>query len=69
VNTRLDWGIVVSYLTIQNLPVLKIESFVVKNCVTEQQRYYRKWRDVTFSMKTFELTDIADSWNPLLEDQ
>ncbi|XP_064881217.1 probable ATP-dependent RNA helicase DDX58 [Oncorhynchus nerka] len=65
----LDWGIVASYLTIQNLPVLKIESFVVKNCVTEQQRYYRKWRDVTFSMKTFELTDIADSWNPLLEDQ
>uniref|UniRef100_A0A673VVL5 RNA helicase n=1 Tax=Salmo trutta TaxID=8032 RepID=A0A673VVL5_SALTR len=64
VNTRLDWGIVASYLTIQNLPVLKIESFVVKNCVTEQQRYYRKWRDVTFSMKTFELTDIADSWNP-----
>uniref|UniRef100_A0AAZ3QTS2 Activating signal cointegrator 1 complex subunit 3 n=1 Tax=Oncorhynchus tshawytscha TaxID=74940 RepID=A0AAZ3QTS2_ONCTS len=60
----LDWGIVASYLTIQNLPVLKIESFVVKNCVTEQQRYYRKWRDVTFSMKTFELTDIADSWNP-----
>uniref|UniRef100_A0A8K9XG39 Activating signal cointegrator 1 complex subunit 3 n=1 Tax=Oncorhynchus mykiss TaxID=8022 RepID=A0A8K9XG39_ONCMY len=56
----LDWGIVASYLTIQNLPVLKIESFVVKNCVTEQQRYYRKWRDVTFSMKTFELTDIAD---------
>ncbi|NP_001157171.1 antiviral innate immune response receptor RIG-I [Salmo salar] len=65
----LDWGIVASYLSIQNLPVLKIESFVVKNCVTEQQRYYRKWRDVTFSMKTFELTDIADSWNPLLEDQ
>uniref|UniRef100_A0A8C7M4S3 Activating signal cointegrator 1 complex subunit 3 n=1 Tax=Oncorhynchus kisutch TaxID=8019 RepID=A0A8C7M4S3_ONCKI len=60
----LDWGIVASYLSIQNLPVLKIESFVVKNCVTEQQRYYRKWRDVTFSMKTFELTDIADSWNP-----
>uniref|UniRef100_A0A673W7N4 RNA helicase n=1 Tax=Salmo trutta TaxID=8032 RepID=A0A673W7N4_SALTR len=59
VNTRLDWGIVASYLTIQNLPVLKIESFVVKNCVTEQQRYYRKWRDVTFSMKTFELTDIT----------
>uniref|UniRef100_A0A8C7M570 Activating signal cointegrator 1 complex subunit 3 n=1 Tax=Oncorhynchus kisutch TaxID=8019 RepID=A0A8C7M570_ONCKI len=55
----LDWGIVASYLSIQNLPVLKIESFVVKNCVTEQQRYYRKWRDVTFSMKTFELTDIT----------
>ncbi|XP_045067830.1 probable ATP-dependent RNA helicase DDX58 [Coregonus clupeaformis] len=65
----LDWGIVASYLTIQDLPVLKIESFVVKNCVTEQQRYYRKWKDVTFTMKTFDLTDIGDNWTPLSEDQ
>ncbi|XP_036407164.1 probable ATP-dependent RNA helicase DDX58 [Megalops cyprinoides] len=53
-----DWGIIASYMNIDDLPVIKIESFVVKNCVTNQQQYFRKWKHVTFAMKEFEITDI-----------
>uniref|UniRef100_A0A3P8ZIE2 RNA helicase n=1 Tax=Esox lucius TaxID=8010 RepID=A0A3P8ZIE2_ESOLU len=59
-----DWGIVASYNTIPDLPVIKIDSFVVKNCVTGQQRYYRKWKEVDFTIKTFDLSEIVTNWIP-----
>ncbi|XP_016359901.1 probable ATP-dependent RNA helicase DDX58 [Sinocyclocheilus anshuiensis] len=54
-----DWGLIASYLTIQDLPLLKIESFVVQDCVTRRQHYFRKWRDVTFAMREFDMTEIT----------
>ncbi|KAF4096228.1 probable ATP-dependent RNA helicase DDX58 [Onychostoma macrolepis] len=54
-----DWGLVASYTTIQDLPLLKIESFVVQNCVTRRQDYFRKWRDVTFAIRKFDMTEIT----------
>ncbi|XP_036447793.1 probable ATP-dependent RNA helicase DDX58 [Colossoma macropomum] len=58
-----DWGIIASYLSIRDLPILKIESFVVQNVVTLQKQWYRKWRDVTFAMQEFDLTEITpETW-------
>uniref|UniRef100_A0A673GRY7 RNA helicase n=1 Tax=Sinocyclocheilus rhinocerous TaxID=307959 RepID=A0A673GRY7_9TELE len=42
-----------------DLPLLKIESFVVQDCVTRRQHYFRKWRDVTFAMREFDMTEIT----------
>ncbi|XP_059384553.1 antiviral innate immune response receptor RIG-I-like isoform X2 [Carassius carassius] len=53
-----DWGLVTSYSTIQDLPLVKIESFVVRDCVTHRQQYFRKWRDVTFAISEFDMTEI-----------
>ncbi|XP_028973604.2 probable ATP-dependent RNA helicase DDX58 isoform X3 [Esox lucius] len=64
-----DWGIVASYNTIPDLPVIKIDSFVVKNCVTGQQRYYRKWKEVDFTIKTFDLSEIVTNWIPLVPEE
>ncbi|MBN3306152.1 DDX58 helicase, partial [Amia calva] len=54
-----DWGIIASYMSIDDLPVIKIDSFVALNCVTRKQQYFRRWRDVTFTMKTFDITEIS----------
>ncbi|KAG9347057.1 hypothetical protein JZ751_005984 [Albula glossodonta] len=53
-----DWGILASYRNIEDLPVIKIESFVVVNCKTKIQKYFRRWRDVTFALKPFDIADI-----------
>ncbi|XP_052450085.1 antiviral innate immune response receptor RIG-I [Carassius gibelio] len=53
-----DWGLVTSYSTIQDLPLVKIESFVVRDCLTRRQQYFRKWRDVTFAIREFDMTEI-----------
>ncbi|XP_006009599.1 probable ATP-dependent RNA helicase DDX58 [Latimeria chalumnae] len=52
-----DWGITASYLTIENLPVIKIESFVVINDETpaQQQQHFKSWKDVDFEMEEFGL--------------
>ncbi|XP_030629349.1 antiviral innate immune response receptor RIG-I [Chanos chanos] len=60
-----DWGIIASYMNIQDLPVVKIESFVVQDRATRKQLYFRKWRDVTFTIKPFDMTEMtADRWGP-----
>ncbi|XP_026056073.1 probable ATP-dependent RNA helicase DDX58 isoform X1 [Carassius auratus] len=53
-----DWGLVTSYSTIQDLPLVKIESFVVRDRLTRRQQYFRKWRDVTFAIREFDMTEI-----------
>ncbi|KAL7863909.1 hypothetical protein AOLI_G00153290 [Acnodon oligacanthus] len=58
-----DWGIIASYLSIRDLPIVKIESFVIQNIETLQKQWYRKWRDVTFAMQEFDLTEITpETW-------
>ncbi|KAA0706490.1 putative ATP-dependent RNA helicase DDX58 [Triplophysa tibetana] len=64
---KYDWGIIVSYLNIQDLPVLKIESFTLQDRNTQKQIYFRKWRDVTFHIQKFDITEVTpESW-PLRE--
>ncbi|XP_067301547.1 probable ATP-dependent RNA helicase DDX58 [Pseudorasbora parva] len=60
-----DWGLVASYLTIQDLPLLKIESFVVQDCTTDKQFYFRRWRDVTFAIREFDITELTPLTWPL----
>ncbi|XP_072552312.1 antiviral innate immune response receptor RIG-I [Salminus brasiliensis] len=63
VDCRLDWGIIASYLHIKDLPIVKIESFVVQDVVTQKKQYFRKWREVNFAMREFELTEITpETW-------
>ncbi|KAI5096188.1 putative ATP-dependent RNA helicase DDX58, partial [Silurus meridionalis] len=56
-DCKLDWGIIASYMNIQDLPVVKIESFIVQDRVTKKQTLFRKWRDVTFYMREFDVTE------------
>ncbi|XP_056092574.1 probable ATP-dependent RNA helicase DDX58 [Rhinichthys klamathensis goyatoka] len=60
-----DWGLIASYLTIQDLPLLKIESFVVQDRVTQEQFYFRKWREVTFAIREFDMKEITPQTWPL----
>ncbi|NXO74424.1 DDX58 helicase, partial [Phainopepla nitens] len=39
-----DWGIVVKYKTFDNLPVIKIRSFVLEDVETGTQMDFQKWR-------------------------
>ncbi|NWU98269.1 DDX58 helicase, partial [Upupa epops] len=39
-----DWGIIVKYKTFDNLPVIKIKSFVVENIETGTQTDFQKWK-------------------------
>ncbi|NXE40481.1 DDX58 helicase, partial [Ptilorrhoa leucosticta] len=39
-----DWGITVKYKTFDNLPVIKIRSFVLENVETGTQMDFQKWR-------------------------
>lgn len=62
-----DWGIIASYMTIEHLPVIKIDSFVAENCVTKEQHYFRKWRDVIFTMKQFDIAEMHARLHALQE--
>ncbi|NXI45109.1 DDX58 helicase, partial [Galbula dea] len=39
-----DWGIIVKYKAFDNLPVIKIKSFVVENVETGTQMDFQKWK-------------------------
>ncbi|NXL04300.1 DDX58 helicase, partial [Mesembrinibis cayennensis] len=43
-NCQHDWGITVKYKTFDNLPVIKIKSFVVENVETGTQMDFQKWK-------------------------
>ncbi|NWW95158.1 DDX58 helicase, partial [Rhynochetos jubatus] len=43
-NCQHDWGIIVKYRTFDNLPVIKIKSFVVENLETGMQMDFQKWK-------------------------
>ncbi|MCJ8742078.1 hypothetical protein PDJAM_G00078240 [Pangasius djambal] len=55
-----DWGIIASYMNIENLPVLKIEGFIVQDRVTKRLQFFRKWRDVTFRMREFDVSEMTE---------
>ncbi|XP_057229040.1 antiviral innate immune response receptor RIG-I [Malurus melanocephalus] len=51
-----DWGITVKYKTFDNLPVIKIKSFVLENIETGTQMDIQKWKDINLSLKNFDET-------------
>ncbi|XP_019479625.1 PREDICTED: probable ATP-dependent RNA helicase DDX58 [Hipposideros armiger] len=57
-NCRHDWGIHVKYKTFE-IPVIKIESFVVEDIATGDQTLYAKWRDFHFEKLPFNPAEIS----------
>ncbi|XP_075383456.1 antiviral innate immune response receptor RIG-I isoform X3 [Mycteria americana] len=59
-NCQHDWGITVKYKTCDNLPVIKIKSFVVENVETGTQMDFQKWKDINFSLKNFDVEETSN---------
>ncbi|XP_069818185.1 antiviral innate immune response receptor RIG-I isoform X2 [Dendropsophus ebraccatus] len=57
-----DWGISGNYLSFQDIPLIKIEKFVVENA-DKSQKYFRKWVKVDFRMKDFNSEEIVESFS------
>lgn len=56
-NCQHDWGIIVKYKTFDNLPVIKIKSFVLENVETGTQMDFQKWKNINFSLKNFDVEE------------
>ncbi|KAF7244727.1 putative ATP-dependent RNA helicase DDX58 [Varanus komodoensis] len=54
-----DWGIMVKYQAFEDLPIIKIESFLVQDVVTGKRSYFRKWKEVDFAIKEFSVEDMS----------
>lgn len=57
-NCSHDWGIHVKYKTFE-IPIIKIESFVVEDIATGEQRLYAKWRDFHFEKLPFDPAEMS----------
>ncbi|XP_065511806.1 antiviral innate immune response receptor RIG-I isoform X2 [Caloenas nicobarica] len=53
-NCQHDWGITVKYKTFDNLPVIKIKSFIVEDVETGTQMDFQKWKVINLSLKNFD---------------
>ncbi|XP_039589083.1 antiviral innate immune response receptor RIG-I isoform X3 [Passer montanus] len=49
-----DWGIIVKYKIFDNLPVIKIRSFVLEDVETGMQMDFPKWKSINLSLKNFD---------------
>ncbi|XP_058679453.1 antiviral innate immune response receptor RIG-I [Ammospiza caudacuta] len=49
-----DWGIIVKYKIFDNLPVIKIRSFVLEDVETGTQMDFQKWKSINLSLKEFD---------------
>ncbi|KAF3821330.1 hypothetical protein GH733_011483 [Mirounga leonina] len=58
-NCSHDWGIHVKYKTFE-IPVIKIESFVVEDITTGAQKLYAKWKDFPFEKRSFDATEMSE---------
>ncbi|KAM5192467.1 antiviral innate immune response receptor RIG-I isoform 1-T2 [Mantella aurantiaca] len=57
-----DWGISGNYLTFQNIPLIKIDKFVVENA-NGSQEYFNKWVKVNFKVNKFNHEEIDESFS------
>ncbi|XP_018409963.1 PREDICTED: probable ATP-dependent RNA helicase DDX58 [Nanorana parkeri] len=57
-----DWGVSGNYQTFQNIPLIKIDKFVVENA-NGSQEYFNKWVKVNFRMKEFNPVEIEESFS------
>ncbi|XP_024851823.1 antiviral innate immune response receptor RIG-I isoform X2 [Bos taurus] len=53
-----DWGIHMKYKTFE-IPVIKIESFVVEDVATGAQTLYAKWKDFNFEKIPFDAAEMS----------
>ncbi|XP_035418859.2 antiviral innate immune response receptor RIG-I isoform X2 [Cygnus atratus] len=63
-NCQHDWGITVKYLTFDNLPVIKIKSFVVQSAATGTQMDFQKWKSINSSLKNFDVEEMSNLYPP-----
>ncbi|XP_069095796.1 antiviral innate immune response receptor RIG-I isoform X2 [Pleurodeles waltl] len=59
-DCRHDWGITANYLTFRDIPLIKIESFVVEDIETGEQNIFTKWVGVNFPMKEFNMNELVE---------
>ncbi|XP_045877642.1 antiviral innate immune response receptor RIG-I isoform X1 [Meles meles] len=57
-DCRHDWGIHMKYMTFE-IPVIKIESFVVEDIATGAQKLYAKWKHFPFEKIPFDATEMS----------
>lgn len=57
-----DWGISGTYLNFHDIPLIKIDKFVVENA-NGSQEYFGKWVKVNFRMKEFDSEEIQESFS------
>ncbi|CAI9559595.1 unnamed protein product [Staurois parvus] len=57
-----DWGVAGNYLSFQNIPLIKIDKFVVENA-NGSREYFNKWVKVNFKMKEFNQEEIEESFS------
>ncbi|KAM9368012.1 antiviral innate immune response receptor RIG-I [Phaethornis superciliosus] len=58
-NCQHDWGIIVKFKMFDDLPVIKIKSFVVEDVKTGTQIDFQKWKDINFSLKNFDDEEMS----------
>uniref|UniRef100_A0A8B9BUJ4 RNA helicase n=1 Tax=Anser brachyrhynchus TaxID=132585 RepID=A0A8B9BUJ4_9AVES len=63
-NCQHDWGITVKYLTFDNLPVIKIKSFVVQSAATGTQMDFQRWKSINSSLKNFDVEEMSNLYPP-----
>ncbi|XP_041042306.1 probable ATP-dependent RNA helicase DDX58 isoform X2 [Carcharodon carcharias] len=56
-----DWGITANYKVFNDLPVIKIESFILKNMSTSDLIPGSKWKNTPFLMKLFDGAELANT--------
>uniref|UniRef100_A0A8C5LT37 RNA helicase n=1 Tax=Leptobrachium leishanense TaxID=445787 RepID=A0A8C5LT37_9ANUR len=56
-----EWGITGTYMKFQNIPLIRIDKFVILSQNGEQE-YFSKWNKVTFKMKEFMIKEISKSF-------
>ncbi|XP_073492880.1 antiviral innate immune response receptor RIG-I-like isoform X2 [Aquarana catesbeiana] len=57
-----DWGISGNYLSFQNIPLIKIDKFVVEN-PNGYREHFSKWVKVNFRIKEFNQEEIDESFS------
>lgn len=57
-----DWGISGTYLNFQDIPLIKIDKFVVESA-DGSQVFFGKWVKVNFAMKDFNSEEIQESFS------
>ncbi|CAH2293986.1 probable ATP-dependent RNA helicase DDX58 [Pelobates cultripes] len=61
-----DWGISGTYHNFQDIPLIKIDKFVVES-KNGKQEYFNKWNKVNFRMKDFAPEEISESFSATTE--
>ncbi|XP_078070164.1 antiviral innate immune response receptor RIG-I-like isoform X2 [Mustelus asterias] len=55
-----DWGITANYKVFNDIPVIKIESFILKNVTSSDLTPGSKWKNIPFSIQLFDGAELAN---------